>query len=848
MDGEDHDGLTAQSGQLLECVIHNPSAEIHSDFNHTGQVDFSADERALRTQFPGSILLPSLDGGNILNEYTTPVHIRPSEPQSPQSGSVFTFKFEHSADQERVIGYKQGPKNWQHVLGGRPRDDPNSYRTTISVPDNWTGDHVRLRATTLVGDPRRPGSADQPPPQEVQSNTGNNTHPGEVWGRLHPEQGSTSQSDDDLALFQIAPFLLQSDLAVANRLYVVAHPSTHNFVYDAMEAYWQAQEIGPPFERAYGLPFSPSDTNMLNEAHTTDAGACKLSSDTMYLIAGEDYREGGYAADVWVQDQMAIGYCSAPGGRAFNVGLHCKRPFALSEFIEDEMDDHMPIFNGLYNAGPALDGTEFGGNITVSPPVDQQTERHDGRQAGPPVQAHPRAPHGKIVLGDCYNSNRQRALLEESRRQGDPNSRKGCGVVHDETRHFLQSQEVQPIIPIDTSWLAVGHVDEILSFVPSPSPRVSGPAKLAMASPTVMDDLLRRTKRVPVAKGRTHFHRGRHQMHSPLIRKIIDGKATARDQDRFARSYDEEHVETFVDGEVAATSRQIHNRFLGPIEDRICRCTGLNRREDVLPLPVYFDHANPTRRTHPWGNARVDARTPNLVNMQVLKTGPENTHLLVPRPCGPRLPREEAETVVRSVLNAHGQPSPDVRIPKQKQDGKRGFPFWAWPSLRLDTLALFFTRKKRGSLSIQSFLTRDERDRLIQAVRNRESLDALPAPLRTAVQNTQEKIRSYNPTVELDPADRFTDWHRLFIPENTVDVLEAYTKSVLEGIGCQVHFVDAWYYHSENGGVHCATNVVRNPPSTDGDEPWWEHYDELARAPTQYNPDDTIHPPTNTTD
>jgi hypothetical protein len=50
---------------------------------------------------------------------------------------------------------------------------------------------------------------------------------------------------------------------------------------------------------------------------------------------------------------------------------------------------------------------------------------------------------------------------------------------------------------------------------------------------------------------------------------------------------------------------------------------------------------------------------------------------------------------------------------------------------------------------------------------------------------------------------------KINIPENTVDVFEAYTQLVLEGLGLTVKFVDSWFYHTHAGGIHCATNVMR---------------------------------------
>lgn len=39
-------------------------------------------------------------------------------------------------------------------------------------------------------------------------------------------------------------------------------------------------------------------------------------------------------------------------------------------------------------------------------------------------------------------------------------------------RDFLHAQRVQPPVELFVDWLAVGHVDEFLSFVPAPDGKV----------------------------------------------------------------------------------------------------------------------------------------------------------------------------------------------------------------------------------------------------------------------------------------------------------------------------------------------------------------------------------------
>ncbi len=75
-----------------------------------------------------------------------------------------------------------------------------------------------------------------------------------------------------------------------------------------------------------------------------------------------------------------------------------------------------------------------------------------------------------------------------------------------------------------------------------------------------------------------------------------------------------------------------------------------------------------------------------------------------------------------------------------------------------------------------------------------------------------ERIRQANPGVFNQQGEIIAkQWTRLTIPENTVDIFELYTHLALSMLGASVHWVDSWYYHILDGGLHCATNVLRSP-------------------------------------
>lgn len=155
-----------------------------------------------------------------------------------------------------------------------------------------------------------------------------------------------------------------------------------------------------------------------------------------YIIDGWDpeYLVGGYP-DQWTQDFFEIGaaYLPVVGGiNRMGVGIRLKPPYESGQFVENELfgPDFAVLlpFPATYN--PNTDGAslDYGGNLEVVPPYD-----------GYPV--------GRLLMGSV-----------PARRP--------------DATYFatLGSQYAQaPVLEGDTSWLVVGHIDEVVSFVAHPS-------------------------------------------------------------------------------------------------------------------------------------------------------------------------------------------------------------------------------------------------------------------------------------------------------------------------------------------------------------------------------------------
>ncbi|MCZ7680539.1 MAG: protein-arginine deiminase domain-containing protein [Sandaracinaceae bacterium] len=58
-----------------------------------------------------------------------------------------------------------------------------------------------------------------------------------------------------------------------------------------------------------------------------------------------------------------------------------------------------------------------------------------------------------------------------------------------------------------------------------------------------------------------------------------------------------------------------------------------------------------------------------------------------------------------------------------------------------------------------------------------------------------------------------------------VDLIEAFLCTLLTPLGLRIRFIDTWYYHRGEGGLHCATNAMRRPRElSDRSLHWWDSY------------------------
>lgn len=150
--------------------------------------------------------------------------------------------------------------------------------------------------------------------------------------------------------------------------------------------------------------------------------------------------QGDDSGDLWIQDAVEFGVSSAPDSRGrgrqtvtallglrakHDMGLECAPlDFGVSNYVERELPEVVPVTIG--EPRPKRRWIDWYGNLEVSPPV-------------------PGFPYGRVLTGE------QKGLR-----------------IHPDLLTFLDQQNLQwPALFLDTSWLTIGHVDEIINFVPA---------------------------------------------------------------------------------------------------------------------------------------------------------------------------------------------------------------------------------------------------------------------------------------------------------------------------------------------------------------------------------------------
>ena len=460
--------------------------------------------------------------------------------------------------------------------------------------------------------------------------------------------------------------------------------------------------------------------------------------------------------------------------------------------------------------GQAHGPFNYGGNVEASPPIGNATL-------------------GKLVVGNV--------VFEDA------------PLIDPDLLRVLDMQNKQPLVFLDTGWLHVGHVDEVMGFVPDPRAGSAGrrssaggrpgfsilraSASLAMrilelareryasglpaGHPQAKSEVDARweTTRLTIegAHPITRMFRGKlwRHIHESAPASYVPHVAEPPEiyQRIWRLGFDEVRyrpgpgpvrwyladatVREVLFCEMTAagdsTNRFIEETFLQPIEKRL---QSEFRGVRLLALPVLFDRVETiTGWKDDSRERKTSAYTPSVVNFQ-----PINGRLLVPRPYGPRMRLDDVREVIGQALKEQGQGDLLKRLTASfiRQRKLTTGVYWIVPQDLSETLP---------GTTRPSIRMLDNASDLVELFR-----DSFPG-----VENDEIKKRIVSANRSNFDARGLLKQEPLkfVIADDMLDLFEVYVELVAAELEVPLFWVDAWYYHIRLGGIHCGTNVLRMP-------------------------------------
>ncbi|HVK88967.1 MAG TPA: protein-arginine deiminase family protein [Kofleriaceae bacterium] len=258
--------------------------------------------------------------------------------------------------------------------------------------------------------------------------------------------------------------------------------------------------------------------------------------------------------DVWMQDEFEFATLTASQGQRMDVVIDSIRNRGLNGLAQDLWVDPGTIAQTWGN--PQLRTTyDSFGNLEASPPVTVDGVAY---------------PFGKIYYG-----------------------RVGSSGMNTTLGTFLASQKVQAPFQLPTSWLCVGHVDEMSSFVPDPS------------SPKGFKLVISDTN---------------------AAWTLLSSLSSSASLPRYGADHGYPTVGSLLnDASLRAVNDDVQADYLDPIVEKFKAELGLTEA-DIIRLPSLFEQVSGC-------NGRVAALIPGMVNLIIAKpTGSTTTHLFTADP------------------------------------------------------------------------------------------------------------------------------------------------------------------------------------------------------------------------
>ncbi|OAA72555.1 Protein-arginine deiminase [Cordyceps fumosorosea ARSEF 2679] len=544
-----------------------------------------------------------------------------------------------------------------------------------------------------------------------------------------------------------------------------------------------ALRVAPVLTQHHGQAAKQLVTGQLDSAgYKSEDGKTDIppSRDAAQKQFVEDFGKAGASVSLhtfegcderWVQDIFEPGYMSIPGpdgGRP--VGLHVMIRSAQQHRAAGRMV-FSELRSGTVGAVQHLadgDTTDSTGNLETVPP-------HQGA-GGKSFSA------GRAVLGSQDGTKPHMFA-------------------------FLEAQEAQAPIELDTTWLSVGHTDEFVQFLPSKSAKLGW--VMVVSDPRQGVEILKKAqaaghgKEKATSRKRSPADPARWNI-TTTIDDLLGQRLFEKDQNTTA-GYIDRNVE-ILKRETGLTDEDIirlpgmytlDEGYLGVVDPWVYQET--KGAEDAGAVEEKPDDAGTTEEDA--GKAGASGEKEDKTNdaAQITrrrdedrKTGGGLSILDAGTPPGER----KAKAAAMAATNPHGAAEAPRRLRRRQDDSGRtggglsvldaGTP----PSQRKAKAAAMAAAKPHGG----------------RAERRQEEIYKVgalyPATVNSVVVD-DKTIIAPNP------------WGPVI---DGKDVMAAATEEAYAKAGYTVRYVDEWFTHHNNGGeVHCGTNVIRHLT----DDKWW---------------------------
>ena len=503
-------------------------------------------------------------------------------------------------------------------------------------------------------------------------------------------------------------------------------------------------------------------------------------------------------------------------------------------------------------------GANYGGNIESTPPVQG-------------------ARLGKIIIGNATFSRRMG--------EGEAEREEQWEFMDPDLLNLLAKQKKQPIVEVDTSWLQVGHIDEIISVVPhGRGPNftllhASSKAALAILRQAEVRHLAGRRQTPPASDAARQLPAGRAdrlmEAGSAPVTRMLRGKFWLQHQARPTPGN--------IQDVVAPPGTYL--QIAGVYGDRQRRRDTISQafRRTIPPQPGIGYFAAPGHdRKYPaditvsemlWAerddtgassNDAIDtsvlsaSRTvlgrafpdvslfpvPVLFDRVVSGSGfaagvmrdkttavlPDmanmqvlNGHILVPRPQGPRMRPGDAVAVVQAAMIDAGMPSQVITRVSTRLIGAHRLagPYRVWVQ------GFHGAELEPWGAAGLSFRGLHSDAELIEMFRD-SFPGASDARLRREIVS---RNRDVSGTISGSGrgGHMVSDAMQVRLHDRMVDLFELWMVAIAAELGVTIHFVDTWFYHLRDGQVHCGTNVLRT--TAHGSRPAaWDVADTIFRG------------------